>query len=51
MGLSALPEPASAAFCFAAPPEIDEHLREAANVYADTQAEKIAQLDARDCGA
>ncbi|MBI5752992.1 MAG: hypothetical protein HZA59_12760 [Hydrogenophilales bacterium] len=29
MGLSALPEPASAAFCFAAPPEIDAQLREA----------------------
>lgn len=42
MGLSALPEPSNAAFCFAAPPEIDAHLREAANVYADTPAaEKI----------
>lgn len=42
MGLSTLPEPVSAAFCFAAPPEIDAHLRDAANVYANTQAaEKI----------
>jgi len=42
MGLNALPEPATATFCFAAPPEIDAHLREAADVYAETPAaEKI----------
>lgn len=42
MGLNALPEPSSATFCFAAPPGIDAHLREAAEVYADTPAaEKI----------
>lgn len=44
--MTGLAEPARASYCFAAPAAIDEHLRAAARVYADTPAAEAILLRA-----